>query len=303
MEATALAEISLKGELLMRSKVHIRKTALVVMFLMLSVTVWGQDQILDPIPPVTCIEGDKRVAVMLVGSYHMSNPGLDQFNLEADNVLAPKRQKELENLSNRLVKFKPTKIAVEAPWGDKPTVDRYTAYFEGKREMRKSEEEQIGFRLAKKMGHKEIYAIDVKMPLKDDALKPLIGANPKFQAKMGELNKVGNQAIEIMGKWLSEGTVSYMLYKMNQPDLLKKAHLPYIAYFAPIADGDNYAGADMVATWYQRNLRIFANLTRIAEPGDRIFVIYGMGHIPIIKDLVEDSPDFCTVDPLPYLKE
>jgi len=58
----------------------------------------------------------------------------------------------------------------------------------------------------------------------------------------------------------------------------------------------------MVADWYKRNLRIFANLTRIAEPGDRIFIIYGQGHIKILSDLVVESPDFCLVDPLPYLK-
>jgi hypothetical protein len=42
-----------------------------------------------------------------------------------------------------------------------------------------------------------------------------------------------------------------------------------------MVDGDVYGGADMVADWYKRNLRIFANLTRISEPGDRVFIIYG----------------------------
>jgi len=39
-----------------------------------------------------------------------------------------------------------------------------------------------------------------------------------------------------------------------------------------------YAGVEPVANLYRRNLRIFANLTRIIEPGDRVVVIYGAGH-------------------------
>ena len=197
----------------------------------------------------------------------------------------------------------PTKVAVEAPWGDEPTQQRYRDYFEGKREMRRSEEEQVGFRLAKKMGHEKVYAIDVRMPLSDKEMRPVIGKNPEYQAKMANLQKLGNGAIAQMGEWLAEGSVSYMLYNMNRPEMLEQAHWPYIWIFAPIAEGENYAGADYVATWYKRNIRIFANLVRVSEPGDRVFVIYGMGHIPILKDLVQSSPDFCTVDPLPYLRE
>ena len=110
--------------------------------------------------------------------------------------------------------------------------------------------------------------------------------------------------MQTMGRWLSEGTVGEMLYNMNLPAYIWKAHLPYIAYIVPVAEGNTYAGADMVATWYQRNIRIFANITRITESADdRIFAIYGAGHVPIIRQLIIDSPDYCVEDPLPYLKE
>ncbi|QQS42816.1 MAG: hypothetical protein IPM63_07750 [Acidobacteriota bacterium] len=255
------------------------------------------------VPPDACQEDDDRIAVLMVGSYHMANPGLDRFNLKADDVLAEKRQKEIKALVDRLAGFKPTKVAIEDPWAGKSASDRWQSYLKGTRELRPSEEEQIGFRLAKQMGHQEVFPIDVHMPLDDKTLGPVIGAKPEFQKKMADMEKLGGRAMEQMGKWLSEGTVSYMLYQMNRPEMLKLTHTPYIGYFAPMADGDNYAGADFVSVWYQRNLRIFANLTRISEPGDRVFVIYGQGHIPILKHLVESSPDYCTVDPLPYLEE
>ncbi|NNE65891.1 MAG: hypothetical protein HKN33_04935 [Pyrinomonadaceae bacterium] len=281
---------------------HSRRFVFVSFVLLLS-AVAGNAQLKEKLPPAQCADKDSRIQVLMVGRYHMSNPGLDRFNLKADNVLAEKRQKEIRALANRLAGFKATKVAVEAPWNDKPTMERWQGYLDGKRDLRKSEEEQIGFRLAKMMGHKTIYGIDVKGNLDDGELGPVIGSNPKYQKKMGELDKLGKEVIKQMGKWLAEGTISDMLYQMNRPVMLEQAHWPYVWVFAPMVKDDNYAGADMVATWYQRNLRIFANLSRISEPGDRVFVVYGQGHIPILKDLVESSPEFCYTDPLPFLKE
>ena len=153
------------------------------------------------------------------------------------------------------------------------------------------------------MGHEIVYPIDVVMMLDDEALGPLIAANPDYQKKMQGVNEFGTEMMRIMEQWLSEGTIGEMLYNMNRPENIRLGHDPYIEYFVPIVEGDSYAGADMVATWYQRNLRIFANLTRITDSqDDRIFVIYGSGHVPLLHDLVVAHPGYCVVDPSPYLK-
>ncbi len=259
-------------------------------------------ELFGPLPPAHCEADDGRAAVLMVGSYHMSNPGMDQFNLEADDVLAPKRQAEIRALVDGLTAFQPTKVAVEAPWADSATYARWEEYVAGARELRNSEEEQIGFRLAHLSGHETIYPIDVRLPMDDEALGPLIAGNPAFMEKMGELEGMGQAAMRTMAEWLAEGTIGEMLYNMNTTESIEWAHVPYVGFFVPIVDGDVYGGADMVADWYKRNLRIFANLSRISEPGDRIFIIYGQGHIKILRDLVVESPDFCLVDPLPYLK-
>lgn len=274
----------------------------------LSSATWGPavlplaaQELFGTLPPAHCEADDGRVSVLMVGSYHMSNPGMDQFNIEADDVLVAERQAEIRTLVDALAGFQPTKVAVEAPWADSMTYERWDGYVAGERELRKSEEEQIGFRLAHLSGHETIYPIDVQLQLDDEALGPLIGQNPAFQERMGALEGLGQAAMQIMAEWLAEGTIGEMLYKMNTPESIEWAHIPYVAYFVPIVGGNSYAGADMVADWYKRNLRIFANLTRIAEPGDRIFIIYGQGHIKILRDLVVESPDFCLADPLAYL--
>lgn len=280
-----------------------KKITLITFLALLLITIPITAQTKSKLPFALCQEKDSRIQVMLLGSYHMSNPEMDEFNLKADDVLAEKRQKELRQLANKLATFKPTKIAVESPFKNKSAKKKYSAYLDEKYKLGKSEREQIGFRLAKKLNHKTVYPIDFVMQLNNVALGKLIKSEPKYQKNLAELNKFGNAAIAQMAKWLSEGTISDMLYQMNRQEFLKQAHLPYVWILAPIVKDDNYAGADMVASWYKRNLRIFANLNRIAEKEDRILVVYGQGHIPILQDLVEDSPDFCRVSPLPYLKD
>ena len=43
------------------------------------------------------------VQIMVLGTYHFGNPGLDLVNTEADDVLLPKRQAELEKLADRFL--------------------------------------------------------------------------------------------------------------------------------------------------------------------------------------------------------
>lgn len=246
----------------------------------------------------------KRIPLMLLGSYHMGNPGADMFNLEADDVLSPKRQAEIEAVVNRLAAFKPTRIAIEAPFGDSATAARYQQYLAGNYELRRSEEEQIGFRLAKMLGHEAIYPIDVRMGLEQAGLEQVIAANPaEHGPRMAEIDRLGKAAVALMGQWLKEGTIADMLYEMNRPEFLDLNYELYLRIFLPTVEGDNYAGADLVAAWNQRNLRIMSNLHQLGlGPEDRVLVVYGQGHVPLFERIAEDSPYFEVVSVLPYLR-
>ena len=48
--------------------------------------------------------------VLVIGVYHMANPGRDIFSTKADDVLVPKRQAEMARLVEVLKRFHPTKI-------------------------------------------------------------------------------------------------------------------------------------------------------------------------------------------------
>src|SRR5512134_1038272 len=97
--------------------------------------------------------GPSRAEVLVLGVYHMSNPGRDIFNMRADDVLAPKRQAEIALVMAALKNFHPTKIAVEGEVGNDRIPNRYADYLAGKHALTHDETEQIGFRLAKELGH------------------------------------------------------------------------------------------------------------------------------------------------------
>ena len=65
----------------------------------------------------------------------MSNPGHDTFNMQADDVLAPKRQAEIAEVIAALKNFHPTKVAVEGDVGDDRIPKRYADYLAGKHEL------------------------------------------------------------------------------------------------------------------------------------------------------------------------
>ena len=89
--------------------------------------------------------------ILVVGTYHMANPGRDIFNATADDVLSPKRQAEIAELLTVLKKFRPTKIAIESTVYDDTRKKQYADYLAGKHTLTRNEIEQVGFRLAKEL--------------------------------------------------------------------------------------------------------------------------------------------------------
>lgn len=100
---------------------------------------------------------------MVLGTYHMASPGQDVVNMKVDNVLAEKRQRELAVLTEQLAKFKPTKVAVEAPRTGTVFTSRYTNWLQGTYTLGTNEIEQVGFRLARAMKLENVTPVDYPM--------------------------------------------------------------------------------------------------------------------------------------------
>ena len=67
-------------------------------------------------------------------------------------------------------------------------------------------------------------------------------------------------------------------------------------------EGANRGGPQLLARWYERNIIMVHNLTRVLRPDTRrVLVVVGSGHVPAMRNVLHESPDFCPVSPLPYL--
>src|SRR5436309_11895672 len=117
------------------------------------------------------------VPLLVLGTYHMANPGHDTVNMKADSVSAPKRQQELAELLERLARFRPTKIAVEATRTENVVPKEYADYLIGKYKLTDNEIDQVGYALGKKLGLKQISPVDFDMWM--NGLQPSEQHKPK----------------------------------------------------------------------------------------------------------------------------
>lgn len=109
--------------------------------------------------PLACpAQLTERPEILVLGTFHMANPGHDVHNMQIDDVLSPKRQKEMEEVVKVLGRFHPTKIAIESSGSDR--VKQYSDYLSGRYTLSSNEIDQLGFRLAKELGHQTVYPVD-----------------------------------------------------------------------------------------------------------------------------------------------
>ena len=232
----------------------------------------------------------KRAEVLVLGVYHMANPGRDVFNMQVDDVLAPKRQQEIAELAAVLEKFKPTKIAIEHD-SQRRLDDRYAKYVAGQYTLTTNEIDQIALRVAKDLGHPKIYAVDADgdFPLQRVMnFTKASGQSAAMEAHMAEIAEM----VKAQNEYLKTHTVLQTLLYMNSDEKVAQA-VGFYYLEAHYGEPGDYAGPDLLAEWYRRNLRIFNNVTKIVTtPDDRILVIFGAGHLGWLRQAFGADPTF-----------
>jgi Family of unknown function (DUF5694) len=256
-----------------------------------------------PFPLISQRPAAERPALMVVGVAHFDNPSRDVVNTKVDDVLAPQRQKQIAAIVDQLAKFHPTHIAVEYPATKQEKLDaRYAAYRAGSYKLTRDETDQLGLRLAAKLGLPRVDAVDWldEPPGKDEdydfqAYPATSEAKARLAAisdpKLGERESAKLHALTLGG---------YLLY-LNSPTHLAGMNSVYFDY-AMLGDDQKAPGANWVGSWHMRNLRIFAKLARVADkPSDRVLVIYGAGHGFLLNEFARQSNAFKVVSPEPLL--
>jgi len=241
-----------------------------------------------------------QAEILLLGTFHMANPGRDVINLEVDDVLAPHRQAELQDLAARLSRFEPTLVCVEHA-DQAETEAAYTSYCEGAAATRRDEVHQVAFRVARLCGVRRVYAIDDDTEMRWDGLEAYLDHHPDQAARFEEETRALQAQAKEDSKRLLGTTIAAFLRETNQDEAMRKDLSFYIDVLTLKGDGEDGI-ADLAVSWYERNIRIFSNIARVTEPTDRAFVVIGAGHAPILRHLTEVSSRHRLVDVDAYLQ-
>src|SRR5438105_2330304 len=195
--------------------------------------------------------GLPRADVLVLGVYHMANPGRDIHNLQADDVLAPKRQQEIAQLMEVLKKFHPTKIAIEADITSQRATQEYSDYLAGKYTLSRNEIDQIGYRLGKELGHKNLYPVDADGEFPHQRVVNYAkgsGRSPEFDAIMGDVGTM----VKAQNAYLASHTILETLLYMNGDEKVA-GDVGFYYREGHLGEPGDWAGADLVSDWFRRN--------------------------------------------------
>lgn len=262
------------------------------------------------------MENKQKPQILLLGVFHFAGEKIDTNTTQAElkvDMLSADRQKQIKGLVDRLAKFNPTKIVIEAsPRSEFYYDSLYIAYRKGKVMIGKdidpsSEEFQLAFRLANILKLKKLYPAD---------------AQP-FRFRLSKADSVLTYE-----KYKDQSDSSFIYW--DKPYIEQKKYedslafsLPLIKYLRYLNSPEKQArsigrwlittkrgtnlepiGADgFITRYFNRNVRIYANIQRIVEnQEDRILIIYGATHMYMLKHLFAASPEFDLKDIMEYLK-
>lgn len=230
-------------------------------------------------------QSQSRPEILVLGTYHMANPGRDVHNMAADDVLSPKRQQEIAQLVEVLKRFRPTKIAIEASAGSERIARDYNEYLAGRYTLTRNENDQVGFRLAKELGLKAVNAVDVDGDFQYMRVMNYAKANGRT-AEFDSMQARVARRVKRQSDFLQTHTVLETLERMNSDSAAAEA-LGADMDFVYFGDLWEFAGPDLLTFWFQRNLRIYNRITALIEsPAERILVIYGNGHLGPFRQII-----------------
>lgn len=244
-----------------------------------------------PVPAVAPIQ------VMVVGTFHFDNPGLDYRNLEVDDVLKPRRQAEIAAIVRALSRFSPTAIGIE--WRAEEAATSYQRYIAGTLPPSRDEAVQLGFAVARSANLATVHGLDIPADLPFSPAFTFAEKNGRKDV-IDQITRVSEENVAAQDKALKTKGIAATLRMLNDPVAADKVHGLYREVLK-LGSGSVQPGLDVTATWYRRNLGICAKLLQAAKPGDRMIVFFGAGHLTLLRQCVLETPGFVLVDARRYL--
>ena len=252
-----------------------------------------------------------KTEVLTLGSFHFNFPNNDFVQTEKSNqidVLEPQYQEEIKLIVEKLEKFKPTIIVIERKTSKQSFIDSlFNSYLKGEYQLKRDESQQIGFRLAKKIGVQKLYCVDEWGEFNQQVDKVLFGKDSLEQEKFSnyyEKNTDANLKYSPKNIFQKEGILAELI-KLNDEENIRKSLGNYLIgpFKYESNEGDFFGVNFETGRWFNRNLKIFRNIQRIdVNPTDKILIIYGSGHMNVLNILFESSPEFELVNTNSFLQ-
>lgn len=242
-----------------------------------------------------------KPTLLIVGTIHFGGSTADLFSPSVPDILSEKRQRELAEMIAALKRYQPTKIAIEStPEKIGKINGEYQAYLKGAYKLQADEIDQIAYRLAKELGHTQLYAADTKLDMDFDGVFAAAAKNGQ-KALMDHAMEAGKAAVAEIGQKREATTLGGFFRWLNSQENLLASHRFYL-YLAQVGTAADPKGAEVLAGWYKRNLLIYGNLVRLIDsPQERILLLIGQGHAKLLSEYIAESPNLRLADPEQYL--
>lgn len=237
--------------------------------------------------------------VLLVGTYHFSNPGADLSNVEAVDVTSPDRQAELQAITDALVRFEPDYVGVE--WSASDADAAYAQYRAGTLPPSRNEVVQLGFRLAAQRKLERVHGLDVSGDFPFEAVQAWAKAHGREADLAALLDQVTAMTSRISAQQ-RHSSIGQVLRSMNQPGEIA-ASQGFYTQLLRFGKGDDQPGVTLNAEWAKRNLAICARLLQSLSPGHRAVVFFGQGHAYLLRRCISEAPGVQLVEANDYLPD
>ncbi|ANC76359.1 hypothetical protein ABE65_005890 [Fictibacillus phosphorivorans] len=240
----------------------------------------------------------EKPQIMILGTFHMRYTA-DLQRMEFDDLLAESRQQEIQKVVEHLMKFKPTKVALEVVKSEENKLNQeFNQYKEGQLDLAIDEVHQLGFRIASNLQHEKVHAVDWMDTVGNRGLGQVFEwaekNQPEFFRYINDTYR-SNQELSI-----GEKSIYEIIRSQNQKSYIEKQHEMYLA-IARIGSSEEYIGIDWMRWWYQRNLILYYNLAKITSISDRTLLIIGAAHVHLVTQFLKESNLFSVVNSLDYL--
>lgn len=246
---------------------------------------------------------DIELDILLVGTFHFANfnpeNNGDLVQVKVRDILTKENQQQLELISKKIADYNPDKIFVEYPFKSQKKLDSIYSTFSKAdfTKVRRNETIQLGFRTAKKLNHKRVFAMDLRTNFPMDSL--LTQMKKAKQFTLLAKDSLDLESIEKQENLLfnSNTSLSEILFYYND-DLRRKADINWYVNLANQGgEKDNFVGAYLASEWYKRNLYMYSIIQKAIENNDKkIMILGGASHIAMFKEFIALNPKWQTIE-------